>query len=203
MPSFVTLGPEGSNHAFVLQRYLQAHGILNTSRVEYIEDFHEGARMVTGGHADFMLQCAVHPATPEITGRYRLQLFVVDAFISPSRPMALVRSKRASETPGRVGVQPATQHYADLSPWPQRVEEPSVMEVGLGLLQGRYDAGIAFASLAFEHPERFEVVQAVSPVCDAWIVFGSTPVDRGQAVVWTESPVARLYGHSDPARRAL
>ncbi|PSL81251.1 hypothetical protein C7T35_27915 [Variovorax sp. WS11] len=201
MPSFVTLGPHGSNHAFVLQRYLQAHGILHASHVEYIEDFHEGARMVIERHADFMLQCAVHPAAPEITGKYRQQLFVVDAFISPSRPMALLRSTNAGGAPGRVGVQPATRYYADLSSWPQRVEEASVMEVGRGLLQGRYDAGIAFASLATEHPERFEVVQAIAPVCDAWIVFGPTPVDRGQAIVWTGSPAARLYAGADDAPR--
>lgn len=196
MPTFVTLGPEGSNHLFVLQRYLCAHGALDLSKVVLIEDFHDGARALMEGSADFMLQCAVHPDTPDVTGMYRKEIFVVDAFISPSRPMALVRAKTPAWRPRKVGVQPATRHYADLSRWEGIVPEPTVIDVGEGLLAGRYDAGIAFASLVDEHPEAFEVLEPIGAVCDAWLVFGRAPVDEGNAIVWTRSPVAARYRHA-------
>ena len=197
MPLFLTLGPPGSNHDFVLRRYLAAHKLLERARVEFVDDFHLGAQRVITGEADFMLQCAVHPATPEITGHYRQHLFVVDAFISQSRPMALLRTRQRGDAPDSVahsvGVQPATQHYADLSAWPRLVPERTVADVGEGLLQGRYGAGIAFASLAAQHPERLELVQMIGSICDAWVVFGPTPVDGGAAEVWTGAPVSRLY----------
>ena len=204
MLRFLTLGPESGNHGFVLRRYLAAHGLRPQvqATVGYVEDFHDAARQVIAGEADFLMQCAVHPAAPEITGRYRNALFVVDAFVSPSQPMALLRSTQPVAHGGAavrdaVGLQPATEHYVDLSRWPKRVLEPTVFAVGQGLLQGRYAAGIAFEALAHEYPDRLAVVQPIGAVCDAWIVFGPRPVDRGQALVWTSSPAAALFRRSD------
>lgn len=193
MLTFLTLGPDGSNHHFVLQRYLAAHGIVDKVRIELIDDFHHGARELKAGRADFMLQCAVHPQAAAVTGGYRKDVFVVDAFISPSRPMALLRARSAAGHPRSVGVQPATESYADLSSWSSVVHEPTVAEVGHGLLQGRYAAGIAFSSLVDEHPDALEVVEDIGAVCDAWIVFGTKPVDEGRAIVWTGSPAAGLF----------
>ncbi|MBT2326956.1 hypothetical protein J7E62_32175 [Variovorax paradoxus] len=193
MLTFSTLGPEGSNHHFVLQQYLAAQGIENAARVVLLDDFHTGARAVIAGEADYLLQCAVHPAAAEITGTYRAAMVVVDAFISPSRPMALVRAKCGGEGAGKVGVQSATQSYADLSAWPTVVHEPTVLAVAAGLAEGRYEAGIVFASFAEAHADRFEVIESVGTVCDAWIVYGREAVDEGRAVVWKDSPAARRY----------
>lgn len=200
---FSTLGPEGSNHHFVLQQYLAAHGIAQATRITVFDDFHSGARALIAGEADHVLQCAVHPAAAEITGTYRTAMVVVDAFISPSQPMALVRSKGSSgEGAARVGVQPATQSYADLSAWPTVVHEPTVLAVQSGLTEGRYDAGIVFTSFAVAHAGCFEMVQSIGTVCDAWIVYGRQPVDEGRAVVWNDSPAARQLrariGQSSP-----
>lgn len=190
---FSTLGREGSNHHFVLQQYLVAHGIAQTTRIVLFDDFHCGARALIAGEADYLLQCAVHPAAAEITGTYRTAMAVVDAFISPSRPMALVRAMGSGEGSGKVGVQPATQSYADLSAWPTVVHEPTVLAVQAGLVEGRYEAGIVFASFAAVHAERFEVIEPIGTVCDAWIVYGREAVDEGRAVVWNGSPVARQF----------
>ena len=65
--------------------------------------------------------------------------------------------------------------------------------VGQALLRGAYAAGIAFASLAAQHPERFEVVTPIDSVCDAWVVYGTTPVDNDRAVVCANSPVSALF----------
>ncbi|SDE87605.1 hypothetical protein SAMN05444679_1362 [Variovorax sp. CF079] len=193
MLTFSTLGLEGSNHHFVLQRYLAAHGIADATRIVLFDDFHSGARALIAGEADYLLQCAVHPAAAEITGTYRTAMVVVDAFISPSRPMALVRAIGSGEGAGKVGVQRATQNYADLSAWPTVVHEPTVLAVQAGLAEGRYEAGVVFASFAAAHAERFEVIEPIGAICDAWIVYGREAVDEGRAVVWKDSPVARQY----------
>ena len=194
MLTFSTLGPEGGNHQFVLQQYLAVHGIADAARIVLFDDFHAGARDVAGGRVDYMLQCAVHPAAAEITGSYRSAIVPVDAFVSPSRPMALVRARRADGDPGgRVGVQPATASYVDLSPWESVGHEPTVLAVQAGLVEGRYDAGIVFSSFALAHAGAFQIVEAIGTVCDAWIMFGRKAVDNGAAVVWRDSPVGRQY----------
>ncbi|SDZ70757.1 hypothetical protein SAMN05518854_11565 [Variovorax sp. YR266] len=190
---FSTLGREGSNHHFVLQQYLAAHGIAETARIVLFDDFHSGARALIAGEADYLLQCAVHPAAAELTGSYRAAMVVVDAFISPSRPMTLVRTTGSGEGAGRVGVQPATQNYSDLSAWPTVVHESTVLAVQAGLTEGRYDAGIVFTSFAAAHAERFEAIESIGTVCDAWILYGRQAVDEGRAVVWKGSPVARQF----------
>jgi hypothetical protein len=136
MLTFSTLGQAGSNHHFVLRQYLAAHGIEEAARIVLFDDFHAGARALIAGEADYLLQCAVHPAAAEITGTYRTAMVVVDAFISPSRPMALVRAREAGEGAGIVGVQPATKTYADLSAWPTVVHEPTVFAVQARLNRG-------------------------------------------------------------------
>ncbi|CAN7768847.1 hypothetical protein LJR175_007399 [Variovorax sp. LjRoot175] len=190
---FSTLGREGSNHHFVLQQYLAAHGLSHTTHIVLFDDFHAGACALIAGKADYLLQCAVHPTAAEITGTYRTAMVVVDAFISPSRPMALVRAVGSGKGAGKVGVQPATQSYADLSAWPTVVHEPTVLAVQASLAEGRYEAGIVFASFAEAHAERFEVIEPIGSICDAWIVYGREAVDEGRAVVWKDSPVARQY----------
>ncbi|MET3184120.1 UNVERIFIED_ORG: hypothetical protein ABIC43_007316 [Variovorax guangxiensis] len=190
---FSTLGPRGSNHHFVLGQYLAAHGLAHAARITLFDDFHSGARALIAGEADYLLQCAVHPAAAEITGTYRREMAVVDAFISPSQPMALVQARDGREDAGKVGVQPATQSYADLSAWPNVVHEPTVLAVQSGLEEGRYGAGIVFASFAASRTERFEVIEPIGTVCDAWIVYGRAAIDEGRAVVWKDSPVARQF----------
>ncbi|MGK6310214.1 hypothetical protein [Variovorax sp. DT-64] len=191
MLTFSTLGQAGSNHHFVLQQYLAAHGIAEAARIVLFDDFHAGARALIAGEADYLLQYAVHPAAAEITGTYRTAMVVVDAFISPSHPMALVRAREVGEGAGTVGVQPATQTYADLSAWPTVVHEPTVLAVQAGLSEGRYSAGIVSSDFAEKHSDRFEVIQPIGTVCDAWILYGREAVDQGRAVVWKDSPIAR------------
>jgi hypothetical protein len=192
MPRFSTLGPRSSNHDFVLRRYLAAHGL--RADVALFANFHAGALALADGKADFMLQCAAHPDTAWVTGAFRTALFVVDAFISPSQPMALVRHRAPTGGQGKVGVQPATRCYADLSAWPEVVEAPTVQAVQDGLLRGDYEAGVVFERLLHEVPDRFDLVSAIGTVCDAWVLYGREPVDEGETVVWRQSPVAQRLG---------
>lgn len=190
MLTFSTLGRTGSNHHFVLQEYLGVHGLASEARIVLFDDFHEGAHGLMEGRADYLLQCAAHPAAAELTGAYRNAMVVVDAFVSPSQSMALVRSMDGTKGTGRVGVQPATHCYVDLSAWSSVVHELTVLAVQDGLNEGRYEAGIVFTAFALEHADRFEIVESIGTVCDAWILYGREAVDEGRAVVWRESPVA-------------
>jgi len=195
MPRFSTLGPRWSNHDFVLRRYVAAHGL--RAEISLFPHFRAGALALSQGEADFMLQCAAHPDTAWVTGAFRTSLFVVDAFISPSQPMALVRHRAPSRGHGKVGVQPATRCYADLSAWPEVMEAPTVLAVQEGLLRGDYEAGIVFERLLDEVPGRFDLVTSIGTVCDAWILYGREPVDEGQTVVWPQSPVVKRFAAVD------
>ncbi|MGQ3176824.1 MAG: 3-hydroxyisobutyrate dehydrogenase [Blastomonas fulva] len=95
---FITLGPSGSNHEYVTRNYLAFHGIDRKAGVELAVDFEQGARAVLDGEADFLVQCAVHPATMATVAKYLEGLYVVDTFISPSQDLAIIRRKAAARS---------------------------------------------------------------------------------------------------------
>ena len=100
---FITLGPAGSNHEFVTRRYLAFHGIGDRTSIDLAPDFAQGAAAVLAGHADFMVQCAVHPATMATVARFLQGLYVIDTFISPSRDLAIIQ-RRDVEHPRSLAV---------------------------------------------------------------------------------------------------
>lgn len=192
MLSFVTLGPAGGNHAYVLRNYLELHGLTNAVRMSYVDDFHVGAAAIASGEADYMLQCAAHPDFADVTGRHRLRIVPVDAFVAASQPMALVRlrGERAART---VALQPATRQYADLSSYVEVREVPTVSAVQEVLLDGQVDAGIVFTRLLEEQPGRLELLQDLGSVRDAWVLFGRELADASETVAWPDSPIARCF----------
>lgn len=192
MLSFITLGPAGGNHAYVLRNYLELHGLTDTAHITLVDDFHEGAAAVARGHADYMMQCAAHPDFADVTGRHRLFVVPVDAFVAASQPMALVRL-RVPRLARTVAVQPATRKYADLSPYAEVREMPTVSAVQQVLLDGQVDAGIVFTRLLFEHQDRLELLQDLGSVRDAWVLFGRELVHASETDVWPDSPVARCF----------
>lgn len=191
---FVTLGPVGSNHQFVLERYLSFQGLAAGTSVQYIDDFAEGAARVLDGRADFMLQCAVHPATPATVARFRDGLYVVDTFISSSRDLAVLRDRRAGE-PRTLALMAPTLGYVEPGRWGEIVPMPSVAAVAEGMRAGRIARGLTYASLADEQPGRFEVEAFIGSVDDAWIVYGRERAGGRGIVAWPGSPAAALYRH--------
>jgi hypothetical protein len=87
----------------------------------------------------------------------------------PVAPWCWCESRPLKKGLGEIAAQPATQHYADLTARQEIVHEPTVAAVGKGLLEGRYETGIALASLVDEHPEEFEVQELIGAVCHAWV----------------------------------
>ncbi|SMG45989.1 hypothetical protein [Paraburkholderia susongensis] len=191
MLRFITLGPSGSNHEFVAGRYLEFHGLADASTVELVLDFDSAAQAVIRGDADYLLQVAVHPSTTETVAKYRKQLFVVDAFVSGSKDMAVV-TRIDVERPTSLALQPATRDYVDTRGL-ELIPETSIASVADGLLAGKYESGLTYSSLAQDYPSRFRLDEVVGTVDDPWIIYGRQRLSEGQVVTWKDSPAGRAY----------
>ncbi|OAJ59367.1 hypothetical protein A6V36_27350 [Paraburkholderia ginsengiterrae] len=187
----MTLGPSGSNHEFVATRYLKFHGLDDKATIQLVLDFDSAARAVINGDADYLIQVAVHPETTEIVARYRKHLFVVDAFVSGSKDMAIV-TRVDVERPTSLALQPATREYVDTTDL-QLIPETSTASVAEGLLSGKYESGLTYSSLALDNPSRFRLDEVIGTVDDPWIVYGRERLSKGQVVTWKDSPAGRAY----------
>ncbi|WP_143131796.1 hypothetical protein [Paraburkholderia aspalathi] len=198
MLRFLTLGPSGSNHEFVTARYIQHHGLEEKASMTLVLSFDEAARMVIDGEADYIVQVAVHPSTVDIVAKYRKQLFVIDAFVSSSKDMAVV-TRVDIGTPRTLALQPATRDYVNTDGL-TLIPETSTASVADGLLSGKYESGLTYSSLAIENPTRFRIDERIGTVDDPWIVYGRERLSDGQVVAWKESPAARAFHAQTPTR---
>ncbi len=190
-PRFATLGPAGSNHAFVVARYLAFHG-LDDAPVQLFTSFDDAAQSVLRGENDFLVQCAVHPATPRTVALFHRGLHVVDTFISSSRPLAVLR-RRDRPSPQTVGAMTATVEYTELSRWGRMVELDTVAAVVDELIDGSLDAGLGFADAAREHADMLIVEEDVTSPDDAWIVYGRQRAAQGNIVSSHSGWLRALY----------
>ncbi|MGI9411343.1 MAG: hypothetical protein ACR2OV_14785 [Hyphomicrobiaceae bacterium] len=85
------------------------------------------------------------------------------------------------------------REYVDTSAWEELVYERSTINVGEGLLAGRYDSGLTLLKFAEEHPGRLEVAKFIGVVVDPWLVFGRHPIVEHIPLIWPDSPAARLF----------
>ena len=196
MTIFGTLGPAGSNHDWVARRYLDFHN-LDDARVELYLDFDEAIASMLRGDIHHVIQVAVHPAVTATVARYRGRAHVIDTFISPSQPMAVL-TRTEVDTPRSLGLQMATAGYVDTSRWETLVPETSTVTVADGLLDGKYDSGLTLARIADEHPNRFRVEEAIGAVVDPWLVYGTEPTCKEDLLAWPDSPAAKLFHRRRP-----
>lgn len=196
MLTFATLGPAGSNHEFVTERYLERHGLVE-AQVVLIDDFEDALLMLAEERADFVVQVAVHPAAAEIVAKAHFEygIRVVDTFVSPSRPLA-VSTRATVSSPRSLGLQPATRGYLDTRRWETLVPERSIMTVAEGLLAGRFDSGITALSFTEAHPDQFRVEQELGSVDDPWMVYGRNRVTEDGVILWPDSPLAEIFRES-------
>jgi len=191
VPSFATLGPEGSNHELVTQNYLSFHGL--TADVILVNDFLQALDLLVADRVDHIIQVAVHPSTTEIVARAYFQhnVYVVDTFIAPSYPLAVL-TRVEVDVPRTLALQPATKAYIDTSRWRTLVPEVSTASVASGLIEGRYDSGIARADLADRYPGRFRIDTMIRTIDDPWLVYGKTRTCEGPLLAWKDSPMGRM-----------
>jgi hypothetical protein len=186
MKTFVTMGPN-TNHALVSKRYLEFHG-LALSALQFVPDLELGAALVRDKRADYLIACSVHPDVPRITARYFRDLFIVDTFISDSKPLAIA-TRAEVKRPRSLGLLEPTREYADTSRWPDIVVETkrSLNEVWDGLLRGDYDSALVYLELAERNPERMRIDEIIGSPDDAWVVFGRERVAHGKLVACRDS----------------
>ncbi len=188
---FATLGPDGSNHDWVAKRYLEFHD-LDDARVQLCSDFDHAFDRLLSGDAHYVIQAAVHSSVTETVARHRDRAHIIDAFISPSQPMAVL-TRIDVEIPTSLGLQPSTREYVDVSRWETLMAEPSTVDVAQGLLDGKYDSGITLSRFAEESPGRFRIDEAIGAVVDPWLVYGTEPVCKDGVLAWPDSPASKLF----------
>jgi hypothetical protein len=188
---FGTLGPAGSNHEWVTKRYLAFHG-LGRARLDLFSDFERAFERMFAGDIDYIIQVAVHASVPDTVARFRDRAHLIDTFIAPSQPMAVL-TRTDVDLPRSLGLQMATREYVDTSRWAELVAEPSTIDVGQGLLSGKYDSGITLIRYAEEYPDRLKLDQTIGAVVDPWLVYGKLATVTDQPLIWPDSPAAQLF----------
>jgi hypothetical protein len=165
-----TLGPAGTNHELATHRYMAFHEIDNYQTV-LVQDFQEAAELLNADTIDAIIQCAVHPETPQTLGAHFKTFYAADCFIADSRELGILTRKDLLE-PKVLGILlPANANYADTSRWPELRNVPSLPLIGELLLSGEIDSGLTYTAYAEEHPELLRIDQVIGSPDDVWIVY--------------------------------
>ncbi|NVM87893.1 S1-C subfamily serine protease [Variovorax sp. SG517] len=168
---FATLGPGGTNHELITRRYLASQGI-DDFEIKLILSFKDAITMLLEDTVDYVMQCAVHPETPQTLGENFRSVFAIDCFISDSQELAVL-SRRDVQRPESIGVLlPANEKYTDLSRWKQVVSYSSLPLINEALLVGEIDSGLVYRAYADKHPEVLRVDEVIGSPDDVWIVYG-------------------------------
>lgn len=185
-----TLGPGGTNHELVTRRYLEFHGV-GSFEIVLVESFLAGVEHLKSGDVDYLVQCAVHPETPDTLGRNFRDIFAVDCFISNSKQLAIITRKDV-DSPKSIGVLlPANEHYTDLGRWERKVSYPSLPTIFAKLLEGEFDSALVYKEYADRHPDRVRVDELIGSPDDVWIVYSRDRLERDGILAWRDSPVGR------------
>lgn len=188
---FGTLGSEGSNHSLIVRRYIEFRR-LDGAEVKLFADFDAAFEALVVGTIDFLLQVSVHPSHTDMVARYTNRAHIVDAFIAPSKVLAIV-TRQSVATPKTIALQPATRCYADLSRWERQIPEASIMTVAEGLLADKYDSGLTSLEIAEKHPDKLRVDHVIGSISDVWVLFGRTPIPKDPITAWPDAPVTALF----------
>jgi hypothetical protein len=180
--------PAGTNHDFVARRYAGAHGL--APEPLGCESPRAALQAVLDFRADRALICAAHPDAPALPAEFHKRLFVVDAFVSSSKPLALV-SRAQIAKPFSVGLFVATMGLADLSRWKEIVVERqgTIADVEARLAKGAYDSALVYRDFLDRAPG-YRLEEDIDSPDDAWIVFGRERIKPGST--------ARSPGASPP-----
>jgi len=182
MLRIATLGPAGTNHELVARRYMAFAGI-EAFELHLMPSFAEAVEGLLEGVVDLILQCAVHPETPETLGGNFRKVFAIDSFITDSQELGIL-SRKGGDPRGRLGILlPANASYTDLSRWRELVNVPSLPIIADRLLAGELDAGLTYTRYAAEHPDVLRVEEVIGSPDDVWIIYGRERVARSGEIL--------------------
>lgn len=164
---YVTLGPEGTNHDFVLRNYLHERG--SRARVIHATDAARMLEHCVRGDATHLMICAAHPAAAETvaTAQYAHGILLTDTFIATSQPLAIL-TRSAVEHPRTIALHPATRSYTSLSEFDEIIDVMSTVAAFEGLLQGNWDSALTLRRYA--ETGDVKMVRPVDAARDAWLV---------------------------------
>jgi hypothetical protein len=173
-PTFITLGPEGTDHENATQWYLGQLGLLEDAKISLVSNLvKDGLPRLKTEPNSMLVQCAAHQQVNEINMNPG-EVFMVDAFMHPTMELGVL-ARTDVPTPRTMGLMEATRAYLeDPDTW-EITHEPSKPVVTEGLLAGRYDAGVTFTKDAYENPEQLRVIQMIGEIPTAWVVFANRP----------------------------
>ncbi|OJU03912.1 MAG: hypothetical protein BGN87_24530 [Rhizobiales bacterium 65-79] len=191
MMRIATLGPAGSNHEKATRAYLRFHGLPH-AELSFFETYSEALELLRGGKIDFFTQVCAHPEVAITIEKFHREIFLVDSFIGPTRPMGVL-TRSDVETPRSLGYMIATAGYFDQSRWSTITTEISNSAVAAGLLAGKYDSGFTTTDLADQYPGRFRIEEYIGEVDVCWLVYGRERVRKGEITAWRDAPVSRLF----------
>ncbi|MGX8013632.1 hypothetical protein ACVDG8_034050 [Mesorhizobium sp. ORM8.1] len=201
MICFATLGPVGTNHELVTKQYIKFNQ-LEGAEIALVDNFELAIEGLRSGLYDFVVQCAVHPATPTTMGAYFNEVFAIDTFISRSKDLAVL-TRSEIDNPKSIGLlAPATESYIDINKWETKISERSLPIIFNNLLEGKYDSALVYLEYAEQFPDRVRVDQVIGSPDDVWIVYGKERTSGGRLQAWHESPGARFV-RSKAALRAV
>lgn len=168
-PVLATLAA-GTNHDFVARRHAAARGW--APEPVACASPRDALRAVIEGRAELALVCAAHPDAPALPAEFHKRLAVVDAFVSASKPLALVSRAKIAK-PFSVGLFVATLGLADLSRWKETVIERAgtIADVETRLMRGAYDSALVYRDFPDRVPG-YRLEEAIDSPVDAWILFG-------------------------------
>ncbi|MGY3146120.1 hypothetical protein ACVWYQ_003119 [Bradyrhizobium sp. USDA 3397] len=109
----------------------------------------------------YVLQCSAYLNVHLVTEQYRDRLQVVDTFILPTQSIAVLKRKDVQE-PRTLGLPEPTMGYIDTNAWNQLILETTKPVVEKKLLEGVYDAGVAYSRSALEHPDEIEAYRRLA-----------------------------------------
>jgi hypothetical protein len=194
MLNFGTLGPTGTNHELVTRRYLDFHHLVD-SKLSLFDSFFEAVTEILDGKLDYVVENAVHPETPAIVGRFYREIFIVDCFISPGKPLAVV-TRRDRQPPRSIALlHPSTTSYTDTSRWPEQkhITTGGLPFIAKGLLDGDYDSGLVYREVAEHHPDILKVDEELDSPDDAWLVLGRERTYTSDVLAWRDAPVTKQF----------
>lgn len=174
---FATLGPEGTCHDYVLMNYLNYQGIAEIAEIKYFSDFNQGLALLEEGKTDFVMQCSAHPEVHLFMEHDPENLPVVDTFMFPTKPLALLKrvdcenNKKVS-----LGLVPAGAGYLQDILHEFEVIAPygSKPLVGEALQNGEVMYGFTQEEYAYSSDTDLEIVRKFGAVVATWIIYGKT-----------------------------
>jgi hypothetical protein len=178
--TLVTLGPTGTCHERAAIEYMAFQGV-EDFKMEFVGDLFDGLERIRGKDNAFLIQCSAHPKVHEVTERYWAEVFVVDTFIYPTKPLAVLRRQEV-EQPRTLGLVPATSGYIDRGDWAEIIDVQSKPIVAEELLAGRYEAGLTHLEHLAAHPDELRLVEEIGEIDTTWVVYGTTKRFAGELI---------------------